>query len=113
MKRPPHRIQPKVSTMPRQRSEAAHYLDIYKLTIEKKRLCQELAAIDQRRERIQERLQTLEAQVESLAQGAQELRVGIEPAAPISRVYSPDAAQYGQSRSPQQRPSFDFLTLDY
>ena len=120
MKRPPHRIQPKISTMPRQRSEAAHYLDIYKLTIEKKRLRQELVAIEQRRHRIQERLDLLEEQVTTLEQGAQDLRAETSPSVPHSHVYQP--AQETRERwsrtdpqgsSSQNGASFDLLTLDY
>lgn len=60
------RIQPKISTMPRQQSEAAAFLDIYKLVIEKKRLQQELQGIDQRRQQILDRLALLETQVAGL-----------------------------------------------
>jgi predicted nuclease with TOPRIM domain len=67
-------IRPKVSTMPRQKTEAAAYLDIYKLVNEKKRLQLELGTLDQRKERIQERLQVIEAQVEQLEQNAHDLR---------------------------------------
>jgi predicted nucleic acid-binding Zn-ribbon protein len=120
MKRPPHRIQPKISTMPRQRSEAAHYLDIYKLTIEKKRLRQELVTIEQRRHRIQERLDLLEEQVATLEQGAQDLRTETSLSAPHSHIYPP--AQGKQERwtktdpkgsSSQDGAPFDLLTLDY
>ena len=120
MKRPPHRIQPKISTMPRQRSEAAHYLDIYKLTIEKKRLRQELVAIEQRRHRIQERLDLLEEQVTTLEQGAQDLRAETSSPIPHSHGYAPvQGKREGGSKidpkgsSPQNGASFDLLTLDY
>jgi len=64
------RIRPKVSSMPRQRSEAAAYLDIYKLAIEKERLEQELEALDQRRAQIQERLGVLSGRVADLEKTA-------------------------------------------
>ena len=67
-------IRPKVSTMPRQKTEAAAYLDIYKLVNEKKRLQQELETLEQRRDRIQQRLQAIETQVEQLEQSAHTLR---------------------------------------
>ena len=68
------RIRPKVSTMPRQQSEAAAFLDIYKLAIEKRRLQQELQGMDQRRQQILDRLTVLENQVIALENTAHHLR---------------------------------------
>lgn len=68
------RIRPKVSTMPRQASESAAFLDIYKLVIEKKRLQQELQGMEQRRQQILDRLEILEGQVAGLEQTAHHLR---------------------------------------
>jgi predicted nucleic acid-binding Zn-ribbon protein len=111
----PRRIQPKISTMPRQQSEAAHYLDIYKLTVEKKRLRQELAAIEHRRQRIQERLTTLEAEVEILEDNAQFLRQPVAPSQPHSRVYRPAGrpAHIRPVQAPETASAFEILTLDY
>jgi predicted nuclease with TOPRIM domain len=66
-------IRPKVSSIPRQQTEASAYLDIYKLVNEKKRLQQELEKLEQRRDRIQQRLQTIDVEVEQLKQSAQNL----------------------------------------
>ncbi|WP_088890327.1 gas vesicle protein [Leptolyngbya ohadii] len=71
---PPNRIQPKISTLPRQRSEAAAFLDIYKLVIEKKRLQQELENMEQRREQIVKRLAALDIQVTDLESSAHQIR---------------------------------------
>ena len=68
------RIQPKISTMPRQQSEAAAFLDIYKLVIEKKRLQQELHSIDERRHQILDRLSVLEQHVTILEDTVHQLR---------------------------------------
>lgn len=111
--RPPSRINPKVSTMPRQQSESAHYLDVYKLTIEKRRLRQELESLDKRRERIQTRLDALEQQIHSAEGKAQQYReapptVSDFPSAPNSIIYPP---MYGGDRSTAD--SFKTLTLDY
>ncbi|WP_416673061.1 hypothetical protein [Egbenema bharatensis] len=67
-------IRPKISTMPRQQSEATAFLDIYKLVIEKKRLQQELQGMDQRRQQIVDRLALLETQVSTLEKTAQQFR---------------------------------------
>jgi hypothetical protein len=57
---------PKFSSMPRQKTEAAAYLNLYKLSVEKKRLERELETIDVRRSRIQKRLAFLNSQVAEL-----------------------------------------------
>lgn len=106
-RRPPSRITPKISTMPRPGSEAGHYLDIYKLTIEKKRLQAQLVDLDQRRQRIQTRLAKLNAQTTELEQGAQQFRQTQGAAQPNSMVFPPgyDDAPGGDH--------FDTVTLDY
>lgn len=73
--RPPSKIQPKVSTLPRQRTEAAHYLELYKLTVEKKRIQQELDNLEQRRQRLYNRLAELEQQADAVNGLASTLRV--------------------------------------
>jgi predicted nucleic acid-binding Zn-ribbon protein len=70
-------IRPKISTMPRQQSEAAAFLDVYKLVIEKNRLQQELQTMDQRRQQIVDRLSVLETQVTALEDTAHQLREGV------------------------------------
>jgi len=52
--------------MPRQKSEAAAFLDIYKLVVEKKRLQQELESLDQRRKQISDRITVLDRHVAHL-----------------------------------------------
>jgi small-conductance mechanosensitive channel len=105
-RRPPSRIPPKISTLPRQNSEATQYLDIYKLTIEKKRLQSQLVDLDQRRQRIQARLAELNARTTELEQGAKQLRQADGAATPSSMVFPPV----------HETPSgdhFDSITLDY
>ncbi|NJN21560.1 MAG: gas vesicle protein [Leptolyngbya sp. RL_3_1] len=106
-RRPPSRIPKKISTMPRPASEATHYLDIYKLTIEKKRLQSQLVDLDQRRQRIQARLTELNAQTTTLEQGAQQLRQTGGAAAPSSMIFPP-----GYDDAPRG-DRFDSITLDY
>ncbi|MGF1460713.1 MAG: hypothetical protein ACFBSG_17010 [Leptolyngbyaceae cyanobacterium] len=111
--RPPSRIQPKISTMPRQQSESSRYLAIYKLTIEKKRLYQELASLEKRRDRIETRLQALEQEIAILdhqAHHANDARR--EPARSLSEpnsvVYPPTAPSVADNGD-----DFNTLTLDY
>jgi len=75
--RPRHRqgmIRPKISTMPRPQTEAATYLDIYKLVNEKKRLQQELGILEERRERIHDRIEEITAEIANLEVTAHQLR---------------------------------------
>ncbi|MCU0565471.1 MAG: hypothetical protein MUF49_02615 [Oculatellaceae cyanobacterium Prado106] len=103
-------IRPKISTMPRQQTEAAAYLDIYKLVIEKKRLQQELTDIDQRRQQICDRLTVLNQQVTTLEQSAHQLQnsTTIEPKV---RPSTPSPSHPPEKPLPPQ--SFDTLMLDY
>jgi hypothetical protein len=71
---PKGQIRPKISTMPRQQTEAAAYLDIYKLVIEKKRLRQELEGMDDRRQQICDRLAILEQHIVALEKTAHQVR---------------------------------------
>lgn len=95
-------IRPKVSTMPRSQTEAAAYLEIYKLVNEKKRLQQELELLEQRRERIQKRLEVLNVQVLELEQDAHQLR----DAAPSQ----PKLSTPIETANPK---SFNMLFLEY
>ncbi|QZZ19487.1 gas vesicle protein GvpV [Leptothermofonsia sichuanensis E412] len=87
-------IRPKISTMPRQKTEAAAYLDIYKLVNERTRLQHELEALEQRRDRIQQRLTTIEAQINQLELNAHALRdaptSAIKPTTPSPSTESCD-----------------------
>lgn len=98
-------IRPKISTMPRQRSEAAAFLDIYKLTVEKKRLETELDSLDQRRQRICERLLILDQHINSLENTVDQLRE--ESPSPLEP--SPE----GRSLPTSHPKAFDTLMLDY
>jgi predicted nucleic acid-binding Zn-ribbon protein len=75
--RPQHlqgQIRPKISTMPRQKTEAAAYLEIYKLVNERTRLQKELGSLGERRDRIEKRLEVLNSEVAKLEVSAHELR---------------------------------------
>ena len=84
---------PKISSMPRPKTEAAAYLNLYKLAVEKKRLQYELDTIEQRRERIQKRLVFLESQVAELAppQPVQDVRPSVHS---IVSKTTPDKAAF-------------------
>lgn len=110
-RRPHRKIFPKISTLPRQRSEASHYLDMYKLTVEKKRLQSELHSLDDHRQRIQQRLDEIAVHTDELECGAQQLRGldnSAQPAGPTSNVYLPSARPSANSTD-----EFNLLFLEY
>lgn len=85
---------PKISSMPRPKTEATAYLNLYKLAVEKKRLQYELDTIEQRRERIQKRLAFLESEVAELQkapQPAEEVRPLVRS---IASKAAPDKAAF-------------------
>ncbi|MBW4514097.1 MAG: hypothetical protein KME11_02590 [Timaviella obliquedivisa GSE-PSE-MK23-08B] len=110
---PKGQIRPKISTMPRQQTEAAAYLDIYKLVIEKKRLRQELEGMDDRRQQICDRLTILEQHIVALEQTAHQVRDA--EATPANS----DSPQVPASPLPARQPTkltdaaFDTLFLNY
>ena len=95
---------PKVSTMPRPQTEAAAFLDIYKLVVEKKRLQGELVSMDDRRQQISDRLAILETQIVHMEAAVQTLR-GIPVTAPTQAL---------QAKPPSQSShTFDMLFEEY
>lgn len=72
-----------ISTMPRQKTEAAAYLDLYKLVNEKTRLQKEFQALEERRDRIQSRLEVLDVEIDALEKNAHQLR-DATPVAPVA-----------------------------
>lgn len=85
---------PKISSMPRPKTEAAAYLNLYKLSVEKKRLQYELDTIEQRRERIQKRLVFLESQAVELQKTPQPAEEVRPSARSIVSTASPDKAAF-------------------
>ncbi|KKD38188.1 gas vesicle protein [Limnoraphis robusta] len=70
----PSPIKPKISTMPRNKSEASQQLELYKLITEKQRIQKELKFMDQRIQQLENRLTVLNHQIESTEQNIQDLR---------------------------------------
>ena len=97
--------------MPRQQSESSQYLTLYQLTIEKKRLQQELISLDQRRDRIQSRLAVLAQDIETVEGQAQQLRKADESAGVV--LSEPNCVVYSPKQPSDRQDSFNSLTLDY
>jgi hypothetical protein len=110
-------IRPKISTMPRPKTEAAAYLDIYKLVNEKKRLQQELSLLDEKRDRLQQRLAIIEAEVVQLEHNAHHLRDqnGSSGSANTGIPFPTSAPSAPQLpiTPPSPPDSFDTLFLEY
>lgn len=117
IKRAPRRIFPKVSTMPRPATEAAQYLDLYKLTVEKTRLEQELEYIDSRRQQLCDRLAEINQETANLGDTATNLRQPTQsPAAakPQGATFAPSANVYLPERNNRQAPDdYNTVMLDY
>jgi len=63
-------IHPKISSMPRKHSKALTHLEIYKMSVEKQRLEQELQNLKNREKQISQRLTEIEKHTEALLSGA-------------------------------------------
>lgn len=90
--------------MPRQKSEPAAFLNIYKLEIEKKRLQEELQNIEERRGQIIQRLLLINQQVAGLEGSVQSMRHETPPdvsGGMTAHTYHPT------------NQTFDMLFLDY
>ncbi|MBD2209403.1 gas vesicle protein [Nostoc linckia FACHB-104] len=67
-------IRPKVTTMPRSKSEASSQLELYKLVTEQQRIKQELHFIEQRTAILKQRLNSLKDQIADTEQNINKLR---------------------------------------
>jgi cell division septum initiation protein DivIVA len=109
---PKGQIRPKISTMPRQQTEAAAYLDIYKLVIEKKRLRQELEGMDDRHQQIVDRLVILEQHITALEKTAHQVRdAEANSTNPATSANSPTPAWLPPVHKSAKLTNADFDTL--
>ncbi len=67
-------VRPKISTMPRLKSEASLQLDIYKLVSEKQIIQQELILVEQRSKQLNQRLTMISTQIVETEKKIQDLR---------------------------------------
>ncbi|HLO51622.1 MAG TPA: hypothetical protein VK211_24625 [Kamptonema sp.] len=71
------KIAPKISTMPRPKTEASMQLELYKLAMEKQRIQQELCHLEQRKQQLQLRLIVVNKEIVEAEQKTIELRHGV------------------------------------
>ncbi|MFZ9736380.1 MAG: hypothetical protein ACO3EZ_00035 [Prochlorotrichaceae cyanobacterium] len=91
-------IRPKISTMPRQKTEATAYLSIYKLSVEKKRLEDELQHLETRKVQIEQRLTALHQDIETIKASVPE---------------QPPSNPAPQPPSPKHHQGFETIFLEY
>jgi hypothetical protein len=101
---PSRPIRPKISTMPRPKSEASAYLNMYQLAVEKKRLQQELQQIQQRCLLIQQRLVDLDRQIAETAADYQQ---------PQSLSKSPSSTTIKSVDPTQETKDFKTMLVEY
>lgn len=113
-------IRPKISTMPRQQNQATAYLQIYQLAVEKKRLQEELQAIEDRKFNISQRLESITQQIDFLENSAHELETyNAEAETDNNPGQNPRNSDRSQSpkKSEQQDSNqgytLETMTLDY
>lgn len=76
-------IRPKISTMPRPRSEASLQLDLYKLVTEKQRIEYEIRLIEQRQQQLIQRLGVVEKQMGETEEKIQKIRQSSTQSPPL------------------------------
>ncbi|MBN3875782.1 MULTISPECIES: gas vesicle protein [unclassified Nostoc] len=76
---------PKISTMPRNQSEASNQLELYKLITEKQRIKQELVFIEQRKVLLTKDLSTLQSQIDATDKNIKHLRGSELRVPPVAR----------------------------
>ncbi|CBN55885.1 MULTISPECIES: hypothetical protein [Kamptonema] len=95
-------IRPKISTMPRPKTEASMQLELYKLAMEKQRIQQELRVLEQRKQQLQERLIIVNNEVVEVEKKTIELRLGV-----------PDVPQSATPNTIADSKKLDTFYLEY
>ena len=109
--RPPRPIRSKISTMPRKQSEADHQLELYKLITEKQRIQEKLEVMEQQIQRLKSRLAFVTEQIETTEQSIQNLRTAT--ANPPSVAKKPDSPKTVAHSSNNNSSNFQAFYLEY
>ncbi|WP_017721718.1 hypothetical protein [Kamptonema formosum] len=110
--RPRSPIPPKLHTIPRENSEAAEQLELYKKVTKRQRILQELHSIEQRTQLLKQQLSIIDSQIEEAEQTIKTLRqaslnpVSSPPAtAPAPRVRAAKKSASAPRASSSQKSS--------
>jgi hypothetical protein len=99
--RPRSPIPPKLHTIPRENSEAAEQLELYKKVTKRQRILQELHSIEQRTQLLKQQLSIIDSQIEEAEETIKTLR----QASLISASSSPASAPAPRARAAQKSAS--------
>jgi chromosome segregation ATPase len=99
--RPRSPIPPKLHTIPRENSEAAEQLELYKKVTKRQRILQELHSIEQRTQLLKQQLSIIDSQIEEAEETIKTLR----QASLISASSSPASAPATRARAAQKSAS--------
>lgn len=99
--RPRSPIPPKLHTIPRENSEAAEQLELYKKVTKRQRILQELHSMEQRTQLLKQQLSIIDSQIEEAEQTIKTLR----QASLISASSSPASAPDTRARAAQKSAS--------
>jgi len=106
--RPPRPIRSKISTMPRKQSEADHQLELYKLITEKQRIQEKLEMMERQIEQLKSRLTFVTEQIETTEQSIQNLRTANPPSV-AKKPDSPKTVAHSSNNS----SNFQTFYLEY
>lgn len=107
--RPPRPIRSKISTMPRKQSEADHQLDLYKLITEKQRIQEKLEMMERQIQQLKSRLTFVTDQIETTEQSIQNLRTVNPPIVAKKPDYPKTVAHSSNNNS----SNFQAFYLEY
>lgn len=109
--RPPRPIRSKISTMPRKQSEADHQLELYKLITEKQRIQEKLEMMERQIQQLKNRLTFVTEQIETTEQSIQSLRTANPPS--LSLAKKPDSPKTVTHSSNNNSSNFQAFYLEY
>ena len=104
----PRPIRSKISTMPRKQSEADNQLELYKLITEKQRIQEKLEVMERQIEQLKSRLTFVTEQIETTEQSIQSLRT-VNPPIVAKKPDSPKTVAH----SPNNSSNFQAFYLEY
>ena len=107
--RPPRPIRSKISTMPRKQSEADHQLELYKLITEKQRIQEKLEMMERQIQQLKNRLTFVTEQIETTEQSIQNLRTANPPSVATKKLDSPKTVAHSSNNS----NNFQAFYLEY
>lgn len=106
--RSPRPIRSKISTMPRKQSEADQQLELYKLIIEKQRIQEKLEIMERQIQQLKSRLTFVTDQIETTEQSIQNLRT-VNPPSLAKKPDSPKTVAHSSNNS----SNFQAFYLEY